>query len=251
MDILFDGDNHRNIWLEDFGHGLAVQANQHMIIHHGKAMILDPGGHKAYKETISQVASLVPMGDLRYIFLSHQDPDVVAAVNGWLMTTDADALCSEIWVRFVPHFGLDKLVQDRLKGIPDAGMVLNLEGCELLILPAHFLHSSGNFHVYDPISKILYTGDLGASLGMDYQFVSQFKEHVPYMEGFHRRYMSSGKAMKAWVHMVRQLEIEAIVPQHGAAFRGKELVAQFLDWCQQLECGIDVMTHVYRLPNVN
>ena len=29
-------------------------------------------------------------------------------------------------------------------------------------LPAHFLHSVGNFHIYDPIAKILYTGDLGA-----------------------------------------------------------------------------------------
>lgn len=250
MDILFDEGGHRNLWLEDFGHGLAVQANQHLIIHNGKAMILDPGGHKAYKETMSQVAGLIKMGDLKYLFLSHQDPDIVAAVNGWLMTTDAAALCSDLWVRFVPHFGLDHLVEERLQGIPDEGMILDLEGCSLMILPAHFLHSAGNFHVYDPISKILYSGDLGASLGMDYSFVTDFESHIPYMEGFHKRYMACNAAMKAWVNMVRGLDIEVIAPQHGAAFRGKEMVKAFLGWCETLECGIDVMGELYTLPTL-
>ena len=45
--VLFDRGDHRNILLEDYGHGLAVQANQHLIIHAGKDMILDPGGTRS------------------------------------------------------------------------------------------------------------------------------------------------------------------------------------------------------------
>ena len=248
MDTLFASENHKNIWLEDFGHGLAVQANQHMIVHNGVAIILDPGGHKAYKATMSQVAGLVKIGQLKHIFLSHQDPDILAAVNGWLMTTDAIAWCSSLWVRFVPHFGLDKLVEHRLNAIPDEGMVLDLEGAPLKIIPAHFLHSVGNFQVYDPISKILYSGDLGASLGMDYRFVNDFDGHLQYMEGFHKRYMTCNKAMRAWASMVSQLDIEVIAPQHGAAFRGKDMVDRFVNWCAELQCGIDVMESVYTVP---
>ena len=248
MDIMFDADNHRNVWLADYGHGLAVQANQHIIIHDGEAMILDPGGHKAYKETMSQVVGLIPVGKLKHLFLSHQDPDIVAAVNGWLMTTDAVAWCSKLWVRFVPHFGLDKLVESRLHPIPDEGMVLDLNGCPLRILPAHFLHSVGNFHVYDPISRILYTGDLGASIGTDERFVSDFDAHLPYMAPFHERYMTCNKAMAAWVGMAAKLDIEIIAPQHGAAFKGAEMVTRFLDWCADLKCGIDLMESIYRVP---
>lgn len=246
--ILHDSPNHRNIQLEDYGHGLAVQANQHLIIHGNEAVLLDPGGHKVFNKALPATNALLRGAQLRYLFLSHQDPDIVAACNGWLMTTDADALISALWVRFVPHFGLDHLVQHRLHAIPDEGQVLNLGGVELLIIPAHFLHSEGNFQIYDPVSKILYTGDLGASLGCDYAEVPDFDAHLKYMEGFHRRYMVSKTVMTAWANLARQLDIEIIAPQHGPFFRGKEMVKRFVDWADGFECGVDLILPTYKLP---
>jgi flavorubredoxin len=247
--ILFDNGTHRNILLEDSGSsGSAVQANQHLILHNGEAMLLDPGGHKVYSQVLTKTFAALGRGRLRYLFLSHQDPDIVAAVNGWLMTTDATAYISALWQRFVPHFGLDHLLEDRLIGIPDEGMTFEMGGITLFALPAHFLHSVGNFQIYDPIAKILYTGDLGASLGMEYFDVPDFDTHLKYMEGFHRRYMTSKRAMSAWANMVRQLDIDIIAPQHGAVFRGKPMVKRFIDWCDNLDCGVDVITPLYKVP---
>lgn len=245
---LFSQGAHRNLLLEDFGHGLAVQANQHLIVDGDAGMILDPGGHKVFGRASAETAGLLKTAKLRYVFMSHQDPDILAAANGWLMTTDADAYISALWIRFVPHFGLDELVSHRLKPIPDEGQELTLGSTTLLIVPAHFLHSEGNFQVYDPVSRILYSGDLGASLGMDYQEVTDFDAHLRYMEGFHRRYMTSGKVMKAWAAMVRGLDIEMIAPQHGAFFSGKAMVERFISWCEGLDCGIDLILDKYRLP---
>jgi flavorubredoxin len=247
--VLFDDGTHRNVLLEDFGlGGLAIQANQHLIIHGGAAMILDPGGHKVYSKVLTQTLAIIGKAKLHYIFLSHQDPDIVAAVNGWLMTTDAEAYVSQLWIRFVPHFGIDHLVADRLKPIPDEGMFFKLDGASLVALPAHFLHSEGNFQLYDPVSKILYSGDLGASLGAKYTAVSDFDAHLPYMEGFHRRYMGSNKVMKAWADMVRGLDIEIIAPQHGAYFQGKDMVGRFIDWCANLQCGVDLICPKFKIP---
>jgi flavorubredoxin len=246
---LYDDGSHRNLLLEDFGlGGLAVQANQHMIVHGEAGMILDPGGHKVYSRVLAETFSSLGKGKLQYIFLSHQDPDIVAAINGWLMTTEADAYISNLWMRFVPHFGFDHLVADRLKGIPDKGMVFDLGGARLLALPAHFLHSEGNFQLYDPIAKILYSGDLGASLGAEYLRVSNFETHLQYMVGFHKRYMASNRVMKAWADMVRDLDIEIIAPQHGAFFQGKEMVGQFIDWCAGLHCGVDLIGPMFKAP---
>jgi flavorubredoxin len=247
--VLHDSGTHKNVLLEDFSDGgLAVQANQHLIIDDGEGLILDPGGHKVYSKVLAATMSSLGKAKLKYIFLSHQDPDIVAAVNGWLMTTDAVAYVSKLWVRFVPHFGLDRLVQDRLLPIPDEGMRLELGSRDLVLLPAHFLHSCGNFHIYDPTAKILYTGDLGASLGEDGREVSDFDAHAPSMEGFHRRYMQSNRALRAWTRMARTLDVEIIAPQHGQLFRGKEMVRRFYDWCDALECGIDVMEGSYKVP---
>lgn len=248
--VLFDNGTHKNVLLEDFSSGgLAVQSNQHVIVDQASGMILDPGGHKIYAKVLAASMTQLGKAKLESIFLSHQDPDIVAAINGWLMTTDAKAYCSKLWTRFVPHFGLDRLVEDRLLPIPDEGQKHKLGSSELYFLPAHFLHSAGNFHVYDPTAKILYSGDLGASLGQSYIEVPDFDAHLQYMEGFHRRYMASKRAMELWANMVKPLDIEIIAPQHGALFRGKEMVNRFITWCEGLSCGIDNLEKVYRLPS--
>ena len=246
---LYANGPHRNLLLPDFSAGsVAVQANQHLIVHGAEGMILDPGGHKVYSRVLAATSQQLQGAKLKYIFLSHQDPDIVAASNGWLMTTDADAYISALWTRFVPHFGIDHLVVERLKPISDNGMVLTLGGAKLIILPAHFLHSPGNFQVYDPTSKVLYSGDLGASVGTEAIEVADFDAHLQFMEGFHRRYMANNAAMKRWAAAARKLDIEIIAPQHGAMFRGKAMVKRFIDWADALPCGTDLMTDPIEIP---
>jgi flavorubredoxin len=49
--------------------------------------------------------------------------------------------------------------------------------------------------------------------------------------------------------MVRALDIESIVPQHGRSFIGKPMVNQFISWVENLECGMDLMTQAnYKIP---
>lgn len=246
---LFQNDDHSNILLPDQDAGEGVQSNQHLIVHGGEAMLLDPGGSKLYPKVVKAVAKNKGKAKLTKIFLSHQDPDIVAAVNGWLMTTTAEAWISALWRRFVPHFGSDRLVYERIQPIPDEGMVMDLGGAPLVVVPAHFLHSVGNFHLYDPTSRILYTGDVGVSLGTDEREVTaDFDAHIPNMELFHVRYMSSNAAVKAWVDMVRKLDVQTIAPQHGAMLVGPEMVGRFLDWLEGLDVGIDAMPGIFQVP---
>ena len=245
---LYDQDDHLFVLLEGFGHGEMVPTNQAVIYDSGEAVLLDPGGHKVHYDLMNEVSALIPMNDLKYLFFSHQDPDIVAAANAWLMLTDAVGYISDLWLRFIPHFGVDELLIPRLKGIPDNGMRLPLGNTELILLPAHFLHSAGNFQVYDPVSKILFSGDLGASIAPGYVEVPDFDAHIQHMEGFHHRYMPSESANKLWAAMVRQLDIERIVPQHGAIFADRETSARFVDWVEQLPGAASLMTDIYQVP---
>ena len=112
--------------------------------------------------------------------------------------------------------------------VADAGGTLPLGKTELTVLPAHFMHADGNFHFYDPVSKILFSGDMASSLVSEKESdpVEDFDAHIPAMRGFHQRYMASNVALRAWAKMVRKLDIETIAPQHGAYFQGKPLVAE-------------------------
>jgi flavorubredoxin len=63
-----------------------------------------------------------------------------------------------------PHFTTGKDYTHRIIGIPDEGMNIPLGQSKIKAVPAHFMHSEGNFQFYDPVSKILFSGDMGASL---------------------------------------------------------------------------------------
>ena len=99
---LFASGTHRNVLLPDQDAGKGVQSNQHLIIHGKSAMLLDPGGAKLYTKVLAAVGKETPGIRLTHLFLSHQDPDIVASLNGWLMTSNARAYCSALWRRFIP-----------------------------------------------------------------------------------------------------------------------------------------------------
>uniref|UniRef100_UPI003FD1B3B7 MBL fold metallo-hydrolase n=1 Tax=Pseudomonas indica TaxID=137658 RepID=UPI003FD1B3B7 len=203
-----------------------------------------------------ELSKHIPVQDLTYIFASHQDPDIIASLDKWLLHTRARVICSKLWARFLPHLTANYLAishgistYDRIIALPDRGQKFSLGKCQLKAIPAHFLHSVGNFQLYDPVSKILFSGDMGASMVDDADPVRDFTSHVPSMEGFHRRYMASNKVARLWAQMVRGMDVEMIVPQHGRPFVGKEMISAFLYWIEGLECGIDLMSSDdYRAP---
>ena len=254
--VLFDNGTHQCLCFDDLVTGEGVQTNQFLIVDSEQYMLLDPGGDLTYTPLSLELSKHIPVQDLTYIFASHQDPDIIAALDKWLLHTRAKVICSRLWARFLPHLTANYLAvshgistYDRIIALPDRGQSLPLGKCQLKAVPAHFLHSVGNFQIYDPISKILFSGDMGASLVDDAQPVSDFAAHLSSMEGFHRRYMASNKICRLWADMVRKMDISMIVPQHGRAFVGPVMINAFLDWISQLECGMDLMGAAdYSLP---
>lgn len=254
---LFRNDHHACLMFTDLVEedGQAVQCNQFLVVDHGVGALIDPGGNRAYNELFLGLARFFPPRNLTYLLASHADPDIIASLDRWMTATDAQLVISRVWERFAPHFTKLGKTDDRIIGVPDAGGRLTLGRSQLWMLPAHFLHSEGNFHFWDPVSRILFTGDLGVSLVSGEAAsrpVRDFQAHLPAMEAFHRRYMVSNKILRMWVRMVRQLDIAMLVPQHGAPIEGKRAIADFLSWVEGLACGIDLFDErAYQLPTAS
>ena len=244
---LYSKGDHQVVVFPDLVRGEeGIQANQLLIRSGERTALIDPGGALLYTPLSMAISPYVKLTDLTYILATHQDPDIIGAVDRWLMYTSATVCCSRLWGRFVPHsvpHYQKNAGADRFMLIPDEGAAIPMGGSVIRAVPAHFLHSVGNFHFYDPVSKILFSGDLGASMSKGpFEPVADFDAHVPTMLGFHQRYMVSNRVCRLWAHMARELDIEMILPQHGRPFAGKEMVHRFIDWVEQLECGVDQLT---------
>ena len=159
-----------------------------------------------------------------------------------------------VWERFAPHFTKVGKTENRVIGVPDSGGHLPLGRHELVLLPAHFMHSEGNFHFYDPVSKILFTGDLGVSMMSGAEAsrpVTDLQAHIPRMEGFHRRYMVSNKILRLWEHGPATGHCHdraaARRPHHGQASH-----PGFFAWIENLKCGIDLFDdRAYQVPTAH
>ncbi|AEA33727.1 beta-lactamase domain protein [Hippea maritima DSM 10411] len=244
-EILYDDGKHKFIWL-GWGRletGL-IQTNQYLIIDGNKGVLLDPGGIHIFPKVVANVTKYIDLDDIDVIFFSHQDPDVSSGIPMWLSVTNANVYISDLWVRFLPHFGITDF--SRIKGIPDGGQRLG----DLEVIPAHFMHSPGNHIVFDSKSKILFNADIGAAVfneGGEYLFVDKdnFNAHTALMEGFHKRYIASSNACRYYVNKVRSLSPKMIAPQHGGVFRD-EAVEMFLNWLGNLKCGTDIIDELSR-----
>lgn len=254
--VLFDNGTHKVLCFDQLVTGDGVQANQFLIIDHDQHALLDPGGDLTYMPLSLALSQHLVLRDLTYVFASHQDPDIISSLDKWFLHTDCRVVCSELWARFLPHLSAGFLTKasgvkttDRMIAVPDRGQDIPLGRSVIKALPAHFLHSVGNLQFYDPVSGILFSGDMGASMVDDADPVADFASHVPTMEGFHRRYMAGNKACRLWANMIRQLKPAMIVPQHGRPFVGAAMINEFLDWIAKLQCGMDLMEQAdYRIP---
>jgi flavorubredoxin len=252
---LYNHNGHVNVLftdlVEDTENG-AVQANQSLIIDQGQGMLLDPGGTMTYNELYVTMGRYFAPKELAYVFASHADPDIIASLPRWLSASSTRLLISRLWARFVPHVCPLGRTEGRIIAVPDAGGTVALGRVKLVLLPAHFLHAEGNLQVYDPLSRTLFSGDLGASMVAGERAavpVTDLEPQLPGMTAFHRRYMGSRRIGQLWAAMVRPLDIDLVVPQHGAPIKGRAAVRRFIDWVAETDCGVDLMTAAdYQVP---
>jgi flavorubredoxin len=247
--VLYKDQDHSFIWLgtDSEASSGVIQTNQYLIIDKGRGVLLDPGGIHLFARVVATASRYISLDRIDSIFFSHQDPDVSSGIALWLGITSAKIYVCSLWLRFLPHFGI--VDQSRVIGIEDFGSALKLQsGSALKFIPSHFLHSTGNYTVFDERSGILFSADIGAAVfppGKETVFVGDFDTHLPLIEGFHKRYMASGKVASKWVRMVSALSPKMIAPQHGAIYKDAA-VSRFLEWFGRLECGTDLLDSIYK-----
>lgn len=214
-----------------------IDTNEYLVISGRDALLTDPGGMEIFAQVFSAISDEIDPKAIRWLFASHQDPDIISSLALWLeYNPEIRCYMSWLWHDFVTHFGGRK---DTFINVPDHGMEITVGKVDLELVPAHYLHSSGNFHLYDPQARILFSGDVGAAMlpeGEDGLYVQDFDKHIRHGSGFHRRWMGSPEAKRLWCERVSQMAIDQLCPQHGAIYQGAD-VMRFINWFDELEVG--------------
>ncbi len=242
---VFEAGDHRWWALFDQDERRVIDSNVYIVESSGESAVLDPGGFEIFPQVLAAVAEVVPPTSVRKAFVSHQDPDIASSLPLWNACNDKiQWQVPALWEGFIRHYGA---LNAEMVCIPDEGGSMMLGDRKLEFIPAHYLHASANFHLYDPAAKVLFCGDVGAALlppghsiwvggRRGTESAKGFDEHIQHAKYFHQRWMPSNSAKKDWIDRVRQLEIDVLCPQHGAIYAG-ENVGRFLNWLDALAVG--------------
>lgn len=218
-----------------------IDTNEYLIVDGDDALLTDPGGSEIFPVVFPALCEVLDPRLIRNLFASHQDPDIISSLPLWLdFNPEIKCYMSRLWTSFVPHFGGN---DKTFRPIPDEGAEIRIGNLSLRAIPAHYLHSSGNFQLYDPLAKILFSGDVGAALGFEQDgddfFVKDFDYHIRYARGFHQRWMGSNVAKLNWCERVARMDIDMLCPQHGAIYTGPD-VERFINWFSELPIGTGI-----------
>lgn len=210
-------------------------------------LLIDPGSSSDFATVASKVGAVIGgMERLSAIFLNHQDPDVgsSASLISARYAPRAAIVCSEDTWRLVVHMNLNRsrfVATDRMRN----GLRFPT-GHVLHPVPSPFCHFRGAVMLYDPETRVLFSGDLfGGMTEPNAEGLWADESDWAGMRAFHQLYMPTNVALARVVRAIRQLDppVEIIAPQHGRIIRG-EWVETYLKRIERLQVGLDIIDEV-------
>jgi len=224
---------HRNIYVKRFERGRRTAA-----------LVFDPGAKAdvpALLDALTEIAGGVDGVGL--IFVSHQDPDV--ASNAKFLVDNAPwslVLCSVDAWRLIKLVGVPDNRFYLLDNVSPKPLRVRETGHTVVPVPAPYCHFRGSIMLYDPESRVLFSGDLFA--GVDTRRGQGVYADEGSWEGvslFHQIYMPCNRAVRETLARIEALEPfpEVIAPQHGDVIRGP-LVREFITRLSRVDVGVDM-----------
>lgn len=207
-------------------------------------LLIDPGSSSDFANVASKVGAVIGgMERLSALFINHQDPDVgsSASLISARYAPRAAIVCSEDTWRLIVHQNLPRerfVATDRMKN----GLRFPT-GHVLIPVPSPFCHFRGAVMLYDPETRVLFTGDLFGGM-TEPNALGLWADETDWagMRAFHQLYMPTNAALARTVAAIRQLDppVEILAPQHGRIIRG-EWVEYFLSRIEKLQVGLDII----------
>jgi flavorubredoxin len=235
---LFHDDQHAVYWL-GIPEDSAFRCNSYLIVDGQEAIIVDPGGHDAFDFVKMRVIQILPVEKVTALIICHQDPDVAASMTDWLTIDPTIKVITSVRTNILlPHYGISDY---SFVNINENPAWVFQSGRQMKFIESPFLHFPGAFTTYDVTSGFLFSGDIWASIDMDWRLVVEdFNKHLLKLSLFHIDYMASNKAARGYIDRVRHLELNALLPQHGSIIPRKH-IPRALQYMYDLKCGLDLI----------
>lgn len=209
-----------------------LHCNPYLIVDGDEAILIEPGSPIDFEIVRHKVEAIIPLSKIKYVILSHQDPDLCASVPLFeKLGLDFEIVCHWRASVIIKYYGVTSKFY--LTNEHEGKLTLK-SGREIKFLNAPYLHFPGAILTYDTKTKILFSGDLFGGFSNNWEPYAR-EDYIEAMKLFHENYMPSNDIIRPVMELLLNMDISKICPQHGSIIIND--IKKHIKVLRDLECG--------------
>ncbi|MGM0509426.1 MAG: MBL fold metallo-hydrolase [Fusobacteriota bacterium] len=247
-------------WCGFLDEDYALHCNPYLIKEGGEAVVIDGGSRTDFSTVMMKILQTgVDPKNIKYLIYQHYDPDLCTSIPDFeeiIGTENVNILSHSLNNVFIKYYG-GRSRRDCIEN------TLNFEykfktGRKLKFIKTPYCHAGGSFITFDEKTGTLFTSDIFGSYArnwdlfltldnsckscQNYETCYKGKAECPLgkIKDFHRKIMTSKKALNYALDLIEKLPVKQIAPQHGSVINKKEYIEKVINVLKLSEkIGID------------
>ncbi len=238
-------------WVGSHEVDASLHCNPYLVVDGDRAVLIDGGSRADFANVMMKILQAgIDPANITALIYQHYDPDLCGSMSNLIDICKNPELRilstqpNNLFISYYIHKDHYPLIEDI--GQQDNAVLLNNRRLRFINTP--YAHSPGSFVTYDEATGTLFSSDLFGSFyyhAEDIFFslgsrcyscndISSCPEHRPYcpiqaVYDFHRKVMTSDKALHHAMNQIRGLPIQTIAPQHGNIIIGPRDIELLID----------------------
>ena len=246
-------------WVGFYDRQAGLHCNPYLIIDNDEALVIDGGSRPDFPTVMMKILQTgIAPKQIKALLYQHYDPDLCGSIpnfEGIIKCKDLKILSATENLMFIRHYSVSSKLTPLCAG--DNRFVFS-SGRTLQFIKTPYSHSAGSIVTFDPQSKIVFSSDLFGSYSTDWDLFLKLKPecidcenlaecprklpHCPVNDilNFHKKIMTSNKALKFALEKLLELPFNKIAPQHGSVITDKTAMKYLFKMLTNLDgVGID------------
>lgn len=236
-----------------------LHCNPYLIVDGDEAVVIDGGSRPDFPTVMMKILqSGIEPENIKALIYHHYDPDLVGSIQIFedlIGNPDLRIISDKENNMFIRHYSVFSPLLS-LEAVDHCFRFTS--GRTLRFINTPYSHSAGSLITFDEKSGILFTSDLFGSYGLNWELFLRLAQECrscgefplcPHgraycpladIQRFHRKIMTSGRALRLAMVRIGQIPCTMIAPQHGSIISGAEDIRVLRQLLQSLTgVGID------------
>ena len=230
-------------WVGFFDAQSGLHCNPYLIVDHDEALVIDGGSRPDFATVMMKIMQTgIAPKQIQALVYQHYDPDLCGSIPNFediIRREDLKIISDAENLMFIRHYS----AASRLVSLSKLKFEYAFSsGRKIHFAKTPYAHAAGSFITFDHKTKVLFTSDLFGSYGKNWELYLRLTDAclncqdyascagnqpdcpVVGILHFHKKIMTSTRALRYALEIISKIPFEIIAPQHGSIINDKVII---------------------------